>query len=151
MIRRVMPERFVRPVPYQELDHTADAAVAVRGRNKEEALARLVLAYADLVTGGEPAAASSELAITVEAGDHATMAVDVLRELLYRFDTEGLVPESCEVERFDPALGARVRVGAARYDPEAHAEGLALKAVTLHAARFEEEAGGWVAEVVFDV
>ncbi len=26
-------------------------------------------------------------------------AVDVLRELLFRFDTQGLIPESCEVVR----------------------------------------------------
>lgn len=146
-----MPERFRRPVPYEELDHTADAGVVVHAASKEEALARLILAFADLVTGGEPAAGSGELALVVEPGDLAAMAVDVLRELLYRFDTEGLVPESCEVVRLDPEGGAEVSVGTGRYDPEHHAEGLALKAVTLHAARFEEEDGGWVATVVFDV
>ncbi len=146
-----MPERFRRPVPYQELDHTADAGVVVRGRSKEETLARLVLAFADLVTGGEPAAEAGDRSVVVEAGDLAAMAVDVLRELLYRFDTERLVPQSCEVLELDPEIGARVLVGAGSYDPERHAEGLALKAVTLHAARFEEDAGGWVAEVVFDV
>lgn len=146
-----MPERFRRPVPYEELDHTADAGVVVRGTSKEETLARLVLAFADLVTGGAPVEAGPELAIEVEAGDFAAMAVDVLRELLYRFDTQGLVPESCEVVRLDPERGGRVLVGAGAYDPERHAEGLALKAVTLHAARFEPEQRGWVAQVVFDV
>jgi SHS2 domain-containing protein len=146
-----MPERFRRPVPYQELDHTADAGVVVRGKSKEETLARLVLAYADLVTGGVPASASGEQSVVVEAGDLAAMAVDVLRELLFRFDTQGLVPDSCEVLELHPETGARVVVGAGSYDPARHAEGLALKAVTLHATRFEQDAGGWVAEVVFDV
>ena len=140
-----------RPVPYAELDHTADAGVVVRGESKEEALARLVLAFADLVTGGAPARESGEVSLRAEPGDLAAVAVDVLRELLYRFETEGLVPESCEVLELGAEQGAVVRVGAGCYDPERHAEGLALKAVTLHGARFERDADGWVAEVVFDV
>jgi SHS2 domain-containing protein len=143
--------RLRRPVPYEELDHTADAGVIVRGRTQEDALARLVLAYADLVTGGAPVASATDREIEVEPGDFAGMAVDVLRELLFRFETERWVPESCEVVHFDPARGARLVVGTGPYDPVAHADGLVLKAVTLHAARFEPEGGGWVAGVVFDV
>lgn len=142
--------RLRHPVPYEELDHTADAGVLVRGHSKEETLGRLVLAYADLVTGGAPLASGSDQVIEVEAGDLAGMAVDVLRELLFRFETERWVPESCEVALLDPERGARVVVGTGAYDPVAHANGLVLKAVTLHAARFEPEAGGWVAAVVFD-
>lgn len=147
----LMPERLTRPVPYEELDHTADAGVVVRGSSKEEALARLVLAYADLVAGGAPVDETSELTLAVEPGDLAAMAVDVLRELLFRFDTERVIPGSCAVLRLEPEQGAEVSAGVGEYDPERHAEGLALKAVTLHAARFEREGEGWVAQVVFDV
>ncbi|MCK6532313.1 MAG: archease [Polyangiaceae bacterium] len=143
--------RLRRPVPYEELDHTADAGVIVHGRCKEEALARLVLAYADLVTGGAPVATGADRVVEVAPGDLAAVAVDVLRELLFRLETERWVPESCEVVHFDPQRGARLVIGSAPYDPVAHADGLVLKAVTLHAARFEPEGSGWVAAIVFDV
>jgi SHS2 domain-containing protein len=144
-------EPLHRPVPYDELDHTADAGVRVRGASPEEALARLVLAYADLIAGAAPADESTTATIEVEPGELAEMAVNVLRELLYRFDTEGLIPESCRVDRLDPAVGTELTIGAGKYDPSRHAEGLGLKAVTWHAARFERDGDDWVAQIVFDV
>jgi len=144
-------KRYRRPQPYEEIDHTADAGVTVRGATAEEALARLVLAYSDLITGGGELAAGDELVINVDPGDRAAMAIDVLRELLYRFDCERRIPESVEVRRFDPELGTKVFVSLGIYDAELHREGLELKAVTFHAARFEPEGDGWLAEVVFDV
>lgn len=139
------------PQPFEELDHTADAGVLVHGQSAEQTLARLVLALSAVLTGGGAVSAERDLTVQVERGDRAAMAVDVLRELLFRFECEMVVPESCAVTRFDPEHGCTVEVGVGPYDPEAHVDGLALKAVTLHAARFERDADGWLAQVVFDV
>lgn len=146
-----MPERYQRPQPYEELDHTADAGVVVTGRSKEETLARLILAFTDLVTGGGPVEATSSRTVRVQADSLVDSAIDVLRELLFVFDTEGSLAESCEVIRLEPGAGAEVVMSMGAYDPELHGEGLCLKAVTLHAARFEPHADGYVASVVFDV
>jgi SHS2 domain-containing protein len=147
--------RYTLPVPFEELDHTGDAAVRVRGRTEEEALARLVLAFAELVTAGAPAHVVSTRTIEVEPADRAAVAVDVLRELLFELETHRLVPQACSVERFEPEVGARVVVELGRYEPELHGEGLVLKAVTWHEAHFEREEGAlaepWWAQIVFDV
>ncbi len=151
--------RYTLPVPFEELDHTGDAGVRVRGRTAEEALARLVLAFADLVTLGVPAQSVSTRTIEVEPADRAAQAVDVLRELLFQLESHRLVPQACRVERFEPETGARVVVELGRYEPDLHGEGLVLKAVTWHEARFEhdESAAGesraepWWAQIVFDV
>jgi SHS2 domain-containing protein len=143
--------RYRRPAPYEELDHTADAGVVVRAKSADEALARLVLAFADLVTGGAPVSPTSELVIEIEPADRAAMAIDVLRELLFRFETERKIPDAVEVRRFDPAKGAELCVELGPYDPERHGDGLDLKAVTFHAARFESDGAGWVAQIVFDI
>jgi SHS2 domain-containing protein len=79
------------------------------------------------------------------------MAVDVLRELLYRFEREGVIPSSAAVERFDPSSGAVVDVGFGRYDAERHAEGAVLKAVTLHEAAIERDGSAFRGRIVFDV
>jgi SHS2 domain-containing protein len=144
--------RLSVPQPYEELDHTADEGVIVRGSSAEETLARLLLALSQLLSGGGALAVARTARIEVEAGDRATMAIDLLRELLYRFDTEQVIAASCRVERFDPSAGAAIEVELAPYDAELHAEGIELKAITWHEARFEpEESGSWVAQVVFDV
>jgi len=143
--------RFERPQPYEEIDHTADAGVIVRGSTREETLARLVLAFADLVTAGRPAKKSCERAFSVEPGDDASVAVDLLRELFFVFESERLIPIAVQVVRFELDAGAEVLVDLAPYDAVEHAEGLVLKAVTLHEARFERESDGWTAAVVFDV
>jgi SHS2 domain-containing protein len=143
--------RYSLPQPYEELDHTADVGLLVRGDSAAEALARLVLAFGVMLSGGGALAKEREMLIAVDASDHAAMAVDVLRELLFRFDCEQLIPVECEVREFDSERGAKVLVAVGSWDPDAHAEGLELKAVTLHAAVFEERDGQWLAQVVFDI
>ncbi len=139
------------PEPYEELDHTADAGVVVRARTPEEALGRLILAFASTLSGGAPVRGEREVTVTAGPGDRAAMAIDLLRELLYLFDCERVIPSECEIRRFAPDLGAEVWVSLGRYDAEAHAEGTVLKAVTWHDAHFEPRAGEWSAQVVFDV
>jgi SHS2 domain-containing protein len=143
--------RYQLPQPYEELDHTADVGIIVRGATADETLGRLVLGLADLVSGGAPVREERELRVRAEPSDRAAMAVDVLREVLFRFDSEQVIPASCETLVFDPERGAEVLLGVGPYDPEAHAEGIDLKAVTLHEARFEPEGQGYVAQIVFDI
>jgi SHS2 domain-containing protein len=143
--------RWSLPQPYEDLDHTADVGVRVEGASAEEALARLVLAEAALLAGGGPVETSREDRIAVAAPDLATAAVELLRELLYRFATARELTGWCEVEQLG-ANRAAIRVGLGRWQPELHGEGVDLKAVTWHAARLERGAGGrWQAQVVFDI
>jgi SHS2 domain-containing protein len=143
--------RLTLPQPYEELDHTADVGVVVRGDSAEQTLSRLVLALGALLSGGGAVTEQRELVVRVGPGEHSEMAVDVLRELLFRFDSEHVVASSCETRWLDPERGAELRVGVGAYDEIAHAEGIELKAVTLHAARFEPRDGGWTAQIVFDI
>lgn len=143
--------RYALPQPYEELDHAADVGVAVEGASAEEALARLVLALSALLTGGEPVSPGREERITVTAtGGPLAAALAVLRELLFRFATERVVPGACEVQRLEDGR-AEVVVALAPFDAELHAEGLDVKAVTWHAARFAQDDGRWRARVLFDI
>lgn len=143
--------RLALPQPYEDLGHTADVGVRVRGATAEEALARLALALGALLSGGGPAAAEREERVAVAGGPAlAASAVALLRELLFRFATERLLPAEVEVHRVDGA-GAEATVGFARYDPDRHGEGADVKAVTWHAARLEPEGEGFVAQVVLDI
>ena len=75
------------------------------------------------------------------------MAAARIRATARSFSTRRLIPVEVEVHRADEA-GAEATVAFARHDPELHAEGADVKAVTWHAARLEPEAGGWVGSAV---
>jgi len=142
--------RYTLPQPFRDIEHTADVGVAVEGASPEEALARLVLAYASLLTGGERIEAAREETLAVRGEDRAGVAVALLRELLFRFATERVIPSACEALRVE-AGAAELTVAFGVYDPERHAEGLDLKAVTRHAAKFEQVGAEWHAQVLFDI
>jgi SHS2 domain-containing protein len=144
------PVRLHQPQPWQELDHTADAGVVVEGATPEEALARLVLALGSVLAGRGPIDAEQTWSLRATGEDRVAVALALLRDLLYRFAVERLLPAWCEVVRLD-AHGAELRVGAGRWDPALHGEGADVKAITYHAASFEEAGAGWRAQVVFDV
>ncbi|HEX9050230.1 MAG TPA: archease [Anaeromyxobacter sp.] len=143
--------RYALPQPYEDLGHTADVGVRVRGATAEEALARLALALGALIAGGGAAPPEREERVAVPGGPGlAGTAIALLRELLFRFATARLVPVEVEVHRVAED-GAEATVAFARYDPVRHAEGADVKAVTRHAARLEAEGGGWVAQAVLDI
>jgi len=142
--------RLKGPQSWEDLGHTADVGLRVRGASVEEALGRLVLAFATLVTGGEPAEPVGEEVLSVAGGPGlAGTAVALLRELLFRLATERLVPVEIEVRSADEH-GAVAAVLLGRHDPERHAEGTDVKAVTWHAARLERDGDAWIAQIVLD-
>jgi SHS2 domain-containing protein len=143
--------RYALPQPYEDVDHTADVGVVVRGRDEAETMARLALALSALLAGGGAVAAAHEARVQTGPGDHATMAIDLLRELLFRFATEQEIAAEVEVVRFDPERGAELACRFGPFDEVAHEEGGEIKAVTWHEARFEREGDGWVAQIIFDV
>jgi SHS2 domain-containing protein len=143
--------RLALPQPYQDLDHTADVGVRVRGATAEEALARLVLAQAALLAGGGPVTADLDERVRVAGGPGlAGTAVALLRELLFRFATARRIAAAVEiVSAGEDAVEAVVSTG--RWDPELHGEGMELKAVTWHRARLELVGQEWIGEIVFDI
>jgi SHS2 domain-containing protein len=139
------------PQPFEDLGHVADVGVRVRGESAEVTLGRLGLALSALLSGGGPLPGDEEERLAVEGGPGLTgTAVAFLRELLYRFATDRVIPAALEVLRVDEvAAEARVRWG--RWDPEQHAEGMDVKAVTWHLALLEHEDGEWIGQAVFDI
>jgi SHS2 domain-containing protein len=143
--------RYGLPQPFEDIGHVADVGIRVRGASAEEALARLALAFGTLVTGGAPAEPAKDERIAVAGGPGlAGTAVALLRELLFRLATRAELPAEVEVLSLDEH-GAEAVVAFARRDPERHAEGADVKAVTWHAAKLEPEGDGWVAQIVLDI
>ncbi len=145
--------RHALPQPFEELDHTADTGLRVFGESRDQCLARLVLGFTAMCLGEAAPALTAEISqpLEIEAADDVSMAVDVLRELLYIFDTEHRLPAACIVHRFDAASGVLLELAMAPFEEEAFPEMTDLKAVTWHDAVFERCSDQWTAEIIFDV
>lgn len=143
-----------RPQPFEQVSHTADIAVLVRGESAEVALGRLVLAFGELVTAGaEPLAPVGESDLEAAGGaPFAMVAVDILRGAHALLTTRGWVPVSVVVYPASEQNGARLRVTFGLLEPYVHSEGLDIKAVTYHACRFDKVSEAlYEAFVVFDI
>jgi SHS2 domain-containing protein len=136
---------------YEVLDHTADVQVRIFGRTLEELFANAAWALFDtIVENLDALAPTTERSLTLRANDDATLLVDWMNELLYRFDAHG------EIHAW-PAV-AFVRAGLmearASYRPvdwsrdRFHTE---VKSVTYHGLALTGDGKVWSAEVVFDL
>jgi len=136
-------------------DHTADVGLDVRAESLEDLMATAGRAMFDQVLEDWPAEVDSRRQVRARPptgleGDLAELLVDWLQELLYRFETERLVPLEYDFQCVGPR-DVRAEVGFGRFDPAVHRTRLEVKAVTYHGLQVRQDAGGWSARFILDV
>ncbi|HVO63842.1 MAG TPA: archease [Terriglobales bacterium] len=131
---------------FQEIEHTADRAFRVTGRNMADLLenaARAIQAVNGPRTMGK---ASGTREIQVEGVDRESLLVNWLNEILYLEQAHQLACEQFEiVELKNDHLRARVETRSCGQD---HTH---IKAVTFHNLEIRESPEGLEAEIVVDV
>ena len=130
---------------YEEVAHTADRALRIRGRDWPELFANAARGMTAIMSPDPPPATTAR-EITLEALDVEGLLVAWLSELAFWAESEALLFTEFEVLRLTgETLTAVVRGGPAMR-LEHH-----IKAVTFHNLSITPEPGGWVTTVVFDV
>jgi SHS2 domain-containing protein len=131
---------------YEELDHTADWALRLHGKDMAElclhAAAAMLAACGARPGAGEP----DERRISLQADNRETLLVRWLQEVLYAIEVHQRLPTRFEI-KVTPALDLSARwqeVPLAGVDKP-------IKAVTYGGLAVEENAGRLEATVVFDV
>jgi SHS2 domain-containing protein len=129
---------------YRWVDHTAELELHIAARSETAVFEESLCAFHELL--GDQATGERVLFdVELEAPDRATLLVHWLDELIYRVETEDLVPEHLErLELRSDGLAATVR--GHRGEPR-HL----VKGVTYHRLTFERAADGYRATVVLDV
>jgi len=132
---------------FEEIEHTADRALRIRGRNLEELLvnaARGLLTILNPVpsAGGRTATR----VIDLDALDAEALLVNWLSELAFWAETEMLVFDRFDVEQVSPTHLRAVARGGRADRLERH-----VKAVTFHNLDVVQTPHGLTATVVFDV
>jgi SHS2 domain-containing protein len=132
---------------FEEIEHTADRALRIRGRDLEELLINAaggLLAIMNPVPSGGDRTASR--VIELEALDAETLLVSWLSELAFWAETERLVFDRFDVEQVSPTHLRTVARGGRAERLEIH-----VKAVTFHNLDIVRTPQGLTATVVFDV
>lgn len=125
------------------VDHTSELEVELEAASAEGVLVEALDAFVELAGTGRGEIV--ERKVELEAPDLPALLATWLDELLYLAETEGLLPESAELE-VSGTRRLRGLVRLRRGEPRP-----LVKAVTLHRLRLRPENGVWRGRVVLDV
>ena len=132
---------------FSVVEHTADWALCVRGRDLRALLLNAAQGMNSLLVADlEAVAPVEERRVAVEAFDRESMLVEWLSELAYLAEREGFVAREFELETVSPEVLVGVVRGGRAQELQKH-----IKAVTYHNLEVVETEEGLEVTVVFDV
>lgn len=138
------------PSRHGTIAHISDLGLWVEADSLPELFTSAATALAELMTRGSRAGQVQWLPLELAGADYPDLLVELLNEVVYRLDGEGLITVALELEELTPARLAG-RLGVLARDPARHRAGEPVKAATYHQARVSPQGQGWRAEVVLDV
>jgi len=126
------------------VDHTAEVELRIEADSVENVFREVVAGLGELLTA-RPLGPLEESDLHVTATDQPALLVETLNDVIFRAETQHVVPSELRVVRVsETELVARLVGARGRPRP-------LVKAATYHRLSFAEEAGRWRATVVFDV
>ena len=131
-------------------EHTADLGLRARADDLNTLFAEMAACLFDtIVEAGTTIDAVETASIDIVGDDLSYLLFDWLRELLYRFDAEGMIYCQFDVAVSDNGLSATIHGEA--FDFEKHKLNHEVKAITYHELKVEQQDSGWLAEVIVDI
>jgi len=132
---------------FEEVEHTADRALRIHGRNLEELFANAAAGLNSLMLASASGGAESvEKRLDLDAADAEDLLVSWLSELAFWAETESLIFSRYHFTELSPVRLRAVVAGGPVNALQKH-----VKAVTFHNLAIRREPDGLVVTVVFDV
>jgi protein archease len=140
-------------VPWAVVEHTADVGIEVRAASLDALFVDAAGGFCDVVTEAARIGAEEEHTFEVEAGGLDLLLVTWLEELLFRFETTGVLYPHGEasVEGKGDSWSLRARMSGERFDAARHPLKVQVKAVTYHELEVARDEHEWRARVIFDI
>jgi len=135
---------------FEFVDHTGDLGVRVFGETLPRLFEQAAEALTFILTDPQRIRIKQSRRLLLEAKTDEELLVTWLNELLYLFDTEGLLFSICNVFSIhDHRLEALAQ--GEIYVESRHPIKTAVKAATYHQLKIENRQGIWTAQVIFDL
>ncbi len=131
---------------YRTFPTTADLGLFVYGESPEEVFENFAYALKKIVAGNGKLIPTGNRTIELELPSLEMGFFLWASELLYLYDSEGLLPERAEVRIHGSNLRGEILLGEFRKTPQVY-----IKAVTMHKLTFEKRGRRWRASLVLDL
>ena len=135
---------------FETFDHTADLGLRVTAGDLEELFAEAARGLTSLVVE-DPETLKSDRAteFRIEGDDLDLLLIDLLGELLFRFETTGFLGRDFTAVHTPGGLDVEAR--GEMIEGQAHRLAREVKAITYHGLKVERQDGWWMAEVIVDI
>jgi SHS2 domain-containing protein len=135
---------------FEILEHPSDAGILASGRTRDEALIEASRGVTSIIVNPQGIELREERAFRASGSDEGAQIVDWLNEILFFFDTEGLVLVDFTIDSWtDHDIVGRARGDF--YDSARHEFRTAVKAVTYHQFESRATPEGWEIRVFVDL
>jgi SHS2 domain-containing protein len=133
-------------IPYEEIEHTADWAIRVRGKDLAEILENAARGMIELAGLSPQQSPSHHTTLKLAATDRESLLVAWLEEILFRIESSRLM-----VTSFDLRISHDTHLEAHLTEVPIAAIYREIKAVTFHDLEIKQTANGFETTIVFDV
>lgn len=136
--------------PYRFLEHTGDAFLEASGASLAEAMAGAAQALFAVMVDLRGVKVRQWADVHVVSTGASSLLVDWLNELIYQWETTGLLLRRFVVERATETE-ITARCGGEPSDPQRHRLKAQVKAATYHQAQVARRGGRWTVRVILDL
>jgi SHS2 domain-containing protein len=134
---------------FEILDHTADVGIVAYGADLSQAFANAARALFSLITELDDVEEVIYRDIELAASDEESLLVEWLNELVYQFDTEGIIFKRFDIIQLDNTH-LKARSYGEKIDSSRHRLKIGVKAATYHMLKVDKNDGCKV-QVLFDI
>ena len=134
---------------FEILDHTADVGIIAYGADLSQAFANAARGLFSLITELDEVEEVLHRDIELTASDEESLLVEWLNELVYLFDTEGIIFKRFDIIQLDNTY-LKARSYGEKVDSSKHTLKTGVKAATYHMLEVDKNDGCRV-QVLFDI
>jgi len=134
---------------FEILNHTADVGIIAYGADLKQAFANAARGLFSLITDLDGVEEVLHRDAELTASDEESLLVEWLNELIYQFDTEGIIFKRFDIIRLD-STRLKARSYGEKVDKSKHKLKIGVKAATYHMLKVDKGDGCKV-QVLFDI
>jgi len=134
---------------FEILDHTADVGIIAYGADLKQAFANAAKALFSLITELDDVEEVLHRDMELTASDEENLLVEWLNELVYRFDTDGIIFRRFDIIKLN-STHLKARGYGEKVDSSKHKLKTGVKAATYHMLKVDKNDGCKV-QVLFDI
>lgn len=135
---------------FETIDISGDVGLKIYGTSMEDLFSNAAKGLFSLITDTSGIEPKKTISITAHGENHESLLIAFLNELIFHFDTHGLIGIVIKIDAITNHV-VHATVSGEDFDPERHEGKLLLKAATYHDVSIEESGGRWKAFVMFDI